>query len=54
MSGMSAGVFVALVTGFGVYQSCTKFAHMRRRALIIDAVGVSVYIIVLYFLGAWK
>jgi hypothetical protein len=48
---MISAACIALLTGFGVYRSCTRFAHMRRAALIIDALGAAVFIAVVHYIG---
>lgn len=44
-------VLVALVTGLGVYRSCTRFREIMPVALTIDAAMVALFIFVACLIG---
>lgn len=47
--GVLAAIFLASSTGFGVYQSCTKWTYIRRAALVIDVIGAAGQITLYHF-----
>lgn len=53
-NGVIAAMILAMAVGFGVYQSCTKFSHMRRKALTFDAIHAVLLATIFYLIGAWS
>jgi hypothetical protein len=54
MMGALAALWMTVFTGLSVYRSCTAYAHIKRDALTIDAVGAATMFALFYFAGAWS